>query len=147
VKFPLAQVGKEAVMITGGFVLGMYAITGFAHVRSLQKYRNYYGIMHIVLGTLGVGCSKKNPYLRSLSIAFASAGLYDLVACNVKQLGLPTMHTGGEHPAVAAAEGAVSTTTLANAAAATPPASQNSGMGTSYGSNFRGDFIDALIDD
>jgi hypothetical protein len=103
-------------MIAGGLVLGMYGIKGLAHLPLIQKYRNFFGIWEVFIGTLVAGLSKNNKYVRSLAITFAGVGMYDLLACNVKQLALPTVHTGAAHPAVAAAEGSVSTHVLAQAA-------------------------------
>lgn len=114
--FPIMEVGKEGIMIAGGLVLGMYGIKGFAHLPPIQKYRNFFGVGELLIGTLVAGLCKNNKYLRSLAITFAGVGLYDLIACNVKQLALPTVHTGAAHPAVAAAEGSVSTHVLAQAA-------------------------------
>ena len=114
--FPIMEVGKEGIMIAGGLVLGMYGIKGLAYLPPIQKYRNFFGVGELLIGTLFAGLSKNNKYLRSLAITFAGVGLYDLIACNVKQLALPTVHTGAAHPAVAAAEGSVSTHVLAQAA-------------------------------
>ncbi len=114
--FPIMEVGKEGIMIAGGLVLGMYGIKGFAHLPPIQKYRNFFGVGELLIGTLVAGLCKDNKYLRSLAITFAGVGLYDLIACNVKELALPTVHTGAAHPAVAAAEGSVSTQVLAQAA-------------------------------
>ena len=114
--FPIMEVGKEGIMIAGGLVLGMYGIKGLAHLPPIQKYRNFFGVGELLIGTLVAGLSKNNKYVRSLAITFAGVGLYDLIACNVKQLALPTVHTGAAHPAVAAAEGSVSTHVLAQAA-------------------------------
>ena len=114
--FPIMEVGKEGIMIAGGLVLGMYGIKGLAHLPPIQKYRNFFGVGELLIGTLVAGLSKNNKYVRSLAITFAGVGLYDLIACNVKHLALPTVHTGAAHPAVAAAEGSVSTHVLAQAA-------------------------------
>jgi len=97
---------KQAVMIGGGIVIGMYGIKGMAHIKQLAAHRKYLGAIDFGLGAI-LAMFTKNRYLESLGLTVAGVGIYDLVAVNVKSLHLPAIHTGSMHPKAMMAEGAV----------------------------------------
>jgi len=103
----IMQAGKEGLMIGAGIVLGMYGIRAAAHMRMLGNHRKYLGAGEILLGAVVAG-SVENRYLRSLAVTVAGVGLYDLIACNVKSLHLPTIHTETDNPNGMLAENSVS---------------------------------------
>lgn len=78
--------------VAGGIAISMFAMPQVAKLlpTSLQKYSKFFGIVHVALGIAAMTFVKKD-IVKKLGGTVLAMGLYDLIACNVKQLNLPPL--------------------------------------------------------
>jgi hypothetical protein len=85
---------KMAGGIALGF-MGMPVICKFMPADLTAKYRQYYGIIHVVLGAVAASTIKQQ-IVKDMALTVAGVGIYDLIASNLKMLGLPALPSTSE---------------------------------------------------
>jgi hypothetical protein len=76
--------------IAGGVAISMFAMPQLVKYlpKEAQGYGKYFGVAHIALGIAAMTFVKKDV-VKTLGGTMVAMGIYDLIACNVPQLGLP----------------------------------------------------------
>jgi hypothetical protein len=132
-----------ALPVAGGLALGMFAmpmIDKYAPA-SLKKYSKFYGIAHVLLGTVAIAFVKKDV-VKTIGGTLVALGLYDLLASNVPMLKLPHLPRGTSADGIYGADEIVGASFDQSAIGTDfTPATVGSSYGSSYGEEV-GDDID-----
>lgn len=86
------KVLTTGITIGGGIVAGSLAMPLLYRYlpTSVTKYDKYLGVAHVAIGAL-MFSFMKNKMLKELGLVIAGTGIYDLVASNAPDLGLPKL--------------------------------------------------------
>lgn len=87
---PSQRTMRQAVKVGVGVASGFTATPVAARLMqmgNLGAYDNFLGLVHILLGSVMIGASR-NRDIKDVGMMIAGFGVYDLVASNVKALGL-----------------------------------------------------------
>jgi len=94
--FDIGNVAMGGLKIAGGIVVGsmlMPVLVKFAPkdaATGAPKFRNFYGLVHVVIGAVAAGTIKA-PVVKTIALTVAGTGVYDLIASNLKFLGMPPL--------------------------------------------------------
>jgi len=81
--------------IAGGIAIGFLGMPVICRylapmIDKTYKYRNFYGLVHVVAGALAATFVKKQV-VRDMALTVAGVGIYDLIARNLPMLQLPSL--------------------------------------------------------
>jgi len=111
--FNLMGVAMGGLKLAGGIALGFYGFPVIGMVMPKNTAgapmldRKYWGALHVVIGAVAASMIKKE-IVRTMALTMAGVGVYDLLASNIPQLGLPQVNAtlpgfnaaGDEQPGV-----------------------------------------------
>jgi len=103
--YQIDKVFIGGLKFAAGLAVGYIGMPVFSKVMNMVlkpvdalKFRPFFGVFHIALGAF-VAATVKNKNVKDAALIVAGTGVYDLIASNVKFLGLPPLPS--ENPLLA----------------------------------------------
>lgn len=83
------------IKIAAGVAVGMFLMPVLVKVMpkdeaGTPRFRRFYGLIHIFIGA-ATAATMRQPAVRDVALVVAGIGVYDLIASNLRFLGLPML--------------------------------------------------------
>jgi len=98
--FRMDKVAMGGLKVAGGIALGFLAMPVMVNVMpaGILRFRNLFGLGYIVIGSAAAAFIRQKD-LKDVALVFAGVGVYDLIASNLRFLGLSPIGGAAALPA------------------------------------------------